>query len=71
MYNSFEEYINEHIKLGYIDENLTPLKCLNCNSKNFKNKTIVQDEHGIMEYDVICVDCKNIVGHWAYGNWML
>lgn len=67
---SFEEYIKEQIREGYISENGTPLKC-RCVCTDFKQVKQYYCVHGIEEYSLQCTDCLKIVGHWAFGNWQV
>ena len=73
---TIEEFVNYMIDNGYYDDDLTPLKCTKCDSTSIKddNRQVggwnIPD--GVLtEYDAICADCGEIVGHWAYGNWTL
>lgn len=64
------------IKRGYIDKDLTPLKCPYCKSHNIEtcNEQIGGwniPDGCLTEYDARCKDCDEIIGHWAYGSWML
>lgn len=67
--NTFEEYIVELIKNGYISENGHPLKCMWCDSPNLRSDNFSHFNHTVCEYDIVCNDCDEIVGHWAYGSW--
>jgi len=75
---TFEEYIEQQIKDGYISEkDLSPLKCWNCESKNFKDygHDFLDYIHGhgvnLLEYKVKCLDCEKDVGYWSYGHWQV
>jgi hypothetical protein len=65
----FEEYIEQQIKDGYINERLEPLKCPMCESDNLRTNNEEFENGGIIEYDSECGDCGHKVGHWAYGSW--
>jgi len=44
-------------------------KCPLCKSHELKhvdNYSI--DEHGPVEFDYYCENCKKVVAHWAYGH---
>ncbi len=60
-----EQWINQEIELGNIDNDGKPLKCQFCGCKDFKQSG------GYEEYTVTCDNCKKTVGHWAYGSWSL
>ncbi len=61
---------------GYLGKDLEPLKCPFCGSFNIKH---CNHEIGgynipdgcITEYDAKCMNCEEIIGHWAYGSWDL
>lgn len=46
------------------------MKCNICDSEQVKRINIVRDEIGVVEYDVVCVECGAFIGHWAYGNFI-
>ena len=61
---------------GYLAEDLTPIKCTKCDSTNIKDSNHQISgwnipEGVLTEYDAICADCGEILGHWAYGSWSL
>lgn len=68
-----DDYINEIkglIKDGYLsEENLAPIKCTYCESKNLKNNNHSFDETILVEYERICKDCGKFAGRWTYGVW--
>lgn len=68
--DTIDEYYNHLIKAKYIKENGEPIKCLKCGSTNLKDKGMYHEEYYVVEYDRVCEDCGEIVGHWAYGYWM-
>ena len=65
----YEDYINQLIKDGYVTENLTPIKCQKCEGNNFDMENIYKQEFYVVEYDLKCVNCGTVAGHFAYGNW--
>lgn len=56
---------------GYILNNGQPIICYKCNSKELFQCNYYNSEYGPLEYDMKCKKCDSIVGHWAYGNWIL
>lgn len=73
---TMEEFVHYMIDNGYYADDLTPIKCTKCNSTNIKdaNRQVggwnIPD--GVLtEYDAICDDCGEVLGHWAYGGWSL
>lgn len=68
---NIKEHINELIKDDYLNHDLSPKKCYNCDSNNFKENIISKTETYIEEYKVICKNCQTEVGHWAYGHWII
>lgn len=67
---TFEDYIKEQIKEGYIAEDGHPKKC-ECGCTEFNQVNQTYGEGWIEEYSLECKneDCLKTVGHWAYGNW--
>lgn len=63
------------IKRGYIDKDLTPLKCHNCKCKKFKKTESFSDDingfYHEVEFILTCENCNKQVGHWSYGSWLL
>lgn len=55
--------INKAIRKGYIDKDLTPLKCPHCNSKELKRGEEWYGPLGVEEYIVLCSKCDKQVGH--------
>jgi hypothetical protein len=68
---SYDEFREALVKDGYIAENGKPLKCTNCESKDFKrvNKYYEMDYSCVVEYTCVCKDCDHTLGVWAYGSW--
>ena len=66
---TFEEAIKQDIKDGYINNEGAPLKCRKCGSSHITTGNEYYENYGVIEYDAICVDCGEVVGHWAYGYW--
>jgi hypothetical protein len=65
-----DEFIRQMIADGYLDSDLAPLKCHNCDSMNLDQKYFYESTY-VVEVDVTCKDCGNSVGHWAYGGWQV
>lgn len=64
-----EQMIEKAIKDGYIDKDLSPLKCGSCNSRNL-DETIRSCINDIScEAEIVCVDCGETCGYWAYGGY--
>ena len=63
------------IKRGYLDKDLTPLKCPYCKYKKFKKVESFTDDicgfYQEVEFILNCEKCNKEVGHWAYGSWIL
>ena len=64
------------LKYGYIKEDCTPIKCTKCGSTNLEDSNRQIGGYNIpdgvlCEFEVICTDCGNTCGHWAYGGWSL
>lgn len=71
-YKNIDEYIKDHIENGYLKEDLSPLKCFNCNGKNFSdNIKDTIEGFGACEIEVVCNDCEKQVGYWSYGHWLI
>lgn len=68
--DELKKYIEDQIKLGYILEDGTPVKCY-CGHKDFEMVNEYGGEHGIEEYELKCKKCGEIVGTWAYGHWQI
>lgn len=68
---SQEEFNNKLIAEGYMREDGTPLKCQHCDSKKLKDTKIIIDESRVLEYQVVCEECRREVGYWAYGYWQI
>lgn len=66
-----EKHIKELLVKGYITEDLAPVKCLRCDSKEFTDVEEYYENHYRVEYQVQCKNCGMINGHWAYGNWQI
>jgi hypothetical protein len=61
----------EEVKLGYKTIMLAPIKCIKCESKDFKKVEMYGSEVGLEEYKLACKNCGHINGHWSYGNWII
>lgn len=50
-----------------------PLKCRHCGSEQIKSRTMDFIDFGVpgggppTEVEYACVNCKQVVGYWAYG----
>lgn len=68
----FDEHHKKQIEKGFITEDGTPLKC-ECGCEDFKQVNRYYGVGCIEEYSLQCENenCKKIVGHWAYGNWIV
>jgi hypothetical protein len=53
----------------YTLEDGQPLKCICCESDKLEWKVTNSINHEPCEREVYCSNCKELVGHWAYGNW--
>lgn len=62
--------LEELIEQGYYSNDGEPLKCVDCESSNFKEK--VTDFAGVhpCEMKIICKSCGHVVGYWAYGEYI-
>lgn len=58
------------VKCGWITNDAQPLRCCKCHSRKFKETDANRIEGQIIKYTLICKDCNNIVGTWAYGHWI-
>lgn len=67
---NFEDYVKQLESEGYIDENGKPLKC-ECDCTDFTDVNEYLCQFGREEYEVKCNDCGKIVGHWAFGYWVI
>lgn len=72
MYDSFEGYVKDMVDSGYLNSDLSPKKCLKCDSEDMKQANVdrLDGWRDILEYDMKCNGCGNITGHWAHGCWM-
>jgi hypothetical protein len=72
-FESIEEYIKHQVEEGYLHPDGATKKCINCDGEKFKEVNVdrLDGWRDILEYDVQCENCDNIVGHWAYGHWQL
>ncbi len=65
-----ECFYKKHI--GYADHNQFLKRCPCCHKKSapglFKDINFEYDEQGVVENDIYCNHCKDIVAHWAYGS---
>lgn len=67
----FPSTIKYLVDKGYCDNDLTPLKCTNCDSHNLERTNIMYDNYHLVEYQIKCKDCNEILGTWSYGGWSL
>lgn len=66
-----ETELNLLIKWGYIANNLCPLKCTYCESKNLGDRNQdYMDGHILIEEECYCEDCGKAAGFWVYGHRM-
>jgi hypothetical protein len=72
MEGTFEDYIKEQIKEGYIAEDGHPKKCV-CGCTEFKQVDQHYGEGHIEEYSLECTnqECLNTVGSWSFGHWQI
>ena len=63
-------YINKQVEEGWTNIDGAPLKCP-CGCKKFHTEGEYFEEHLLVEYTEVCNDCKQEVGHFAYGSWDL
>ena len=70
-FKTFHEYMENQVNTGYIDNNGRPLKCQYCEGTEFKYVNEHYCQYGLEEYEFECKSCGKIVGHWAYGYWMV
>jgi hypothetical protein len=74
---TFEEYIQSQINEGYVAEDLTPLKCWNCEGVKFSeyDHDFMDYYQGnginLLEYKLKCDECGECVGYWVTGNWQI
>ena len=65
-----ECFYKKHI--GYADHNQFLKRCPCCHKKSalglFKDVNNMYDEQGVIENDIYCNYCKDVVAHWAYGS---
>ena len=69
MGETFEDYLNRMINDGYLNKNLSPKKCTECENEDLESYDYVYEHMGVVEYKVRCTDCKTNVGYWTYGHW--
>lgn len=53
---------------GYIDKDLQPLKCT-CGSKELEDCNKDYIDNILVEFDVRCKKCGEILNHYVYGHW--
>lgn len=63
--------IQELIQGDYLDKSLVPLKCTECNSENFTENAKSIDAGVVSESELICAECGQVLGYWAYGYWQV
>lgn len=67
--SNLDEYVNNLITAKYLTQNGEPIKCLHCGSQDLTDCNHYVEEMYVVEYDMKCKHCGEILGHWAYGNW--
>ena len=68
----FRSGLAKDIVLGYRKSSGEPDKCPHCKCKDLETyETFRHDQGFVEEYWVRCSKCKEHVGTWAYGSWML
>lgn len=70
-FETFEETAKYLIEEGYIREDLTPIKCVDCGSTELEDFGHMYEDCYLVEYSVHCVRCGKIQGTWSYGGWSL
>ena len=65
----FEQALQIAIHKGYITEDGCPQICGNCGSHNLESVTMDRINHTVCEVKVVCADCGDTCGHWAYGSY--
>lgn len=53
----------------YFKTDGTPIKCTKCGSKNLNDLSKYESSGIIIEMDILCSDCDEVLGYWAYGSW--
>jgi len=62
--------LNQDIKLGLINNDLSPNTCSICGSAEFTNKTVcIAGDNVVAEFEVYCSN-KHLVAYWAYGDYL-
>lgn len=68
----FQSGLAKDVLLGYRKMDGEPIKCHHCKCKKLETyETFTCDQGFLEEYWVRCSKCKEHVGVWAYGSWML
>lgn len=65
------EQIGELINKKYLKEDLEPIKCFKCESKNIAEKVVSIDCGFVSEAKAFCADCSQPLGYFAYGYWQV
>ena len=56
---------------GYINTDSSPKTCMYCGNKKFYHKTIDSIGYTITEEKILCKNCDEMVGYWAYGHYKI
>lgn len=73
---TMDEFVHYMIDNDYLAEDLTPIKCYKCGSTKIESENMEIGGWNIptgvvTEYDAVCQECGEVLGHWAYGGWSL
>jgi len=67
---TMEQLVLWEFENGYIDRKGAPIKCMECGSTDCDDVVTSREEYVTVEMDRVCKGCGNIMGSWAYGNWV-
>lgn len=67
-----EDYaeLDKQIEEGYLADDLEPLRCINCESTEFKEEVKSTDGGHVSEKESRCAACDKVMGYWAFGGWL-
>jgi hypothetical protein len=68
-YKRFQYRLNRLIRKGYISDTYEPLKCINCNSTRLRWTDTDTLDNIVLEKEVSCNDCNEVIAYWITGNW--
>ena len=68
MSETYGEYLKLMVEQGYVRGDGRPLKC-QCGNEELEDVNHAYENLFVVEYDVKCKKCENIVGYWIYGHW--